>query len=91
MTKDERVCAAIRNCIDKPKCKDCPWTECEKPDCERVNLPLGLVRDALELLEAQKPIKPRIINERYECGFCFQRITDWENFCPICGKAVKKG
>ena len=53
--KEERkkVISAVENCIATPKCRDCPWEECEERH-ETVELPLGLVKKALEFLKAQE-------------------------------------
>ena len=55
MIDREKVVDALRNCINKPKCMDCPWEECENIDHETVELPKGLVMDIYDLLKAQKP------------------------------------
>ena len=52
----EKVFDAIRNCITEPKCKDCPWDDCERFDCKRVNVPVTLLLDALKLLKEQDAI-----------------------------------
>lgn len=49
----EKVFDAIRNCITEPKCRDCPWDDCERFDCKRVNVPVSLMLDALKLLKEQ--------------------------------------
>lgn len=49
----KKVISAIENRIVTPKCRDCPWDECEEQH-ETVELPLGLVKKALEYLKAQK-------------------------------------
>ena len=46
-----KVFDAIRNCITEPKCKDCPWEDCEKVGCKRVTVPVTLLLDALVLLK----------------------------------------
>lgn len=54
MTDQETVIKALENCTDKPKCKDCPWVECEH-EHETVEIPMDLAKDALELLKVQGP------------------------------------
>lgn len=54
----------------------------------------NLMRDALELLKAQEPIKPNeydpvIYGTRYTCGACKHKIYRNENYCHNCGRAVK--
>ena len=41
---------ALRNCINKPKCQDCHWEECDKFH-ETIELPKGLVMDMYDLLK----------------------------------------
>ena len=53
MADKEKVFDAIRNCITEPKCRDCPWDDCERFDCKRVNVPVSLMLDALKLLKEQ--------------------------------------
>lgn len=50
MPDREKVFDAIRNCITEPKCRDCPWDDCERFDCKRVDVPVSLMLDALKLL-----------------------------------------
>ena len=50
MIDREKVVDALRNCINKPKCLDCPWEECSY-DHEDLTLPKGLVMDAYDLLK----------------------------------------
>ena len=54
MPDKEKVFDAIRNCITEPKCRDCPWDECEKFDCKKVSVPVSLMLDALKLLKEQE-------------------------------------
>ena len=54
MPDREKVFDAIRNCITEPKCKDCPWKECEKVGHKRVEVPVTLMLDALQLLKEQQ-------------------------------------
>ena len=51
MPDREKVFDALRNCITEPKCKNCPWEECEKIGHKRVTVPVTLMLDALELLK----------------------------------------
>jgi len=53
MADKEKVFDAIRNCITEPKCRDCPWDDCERFDCKRVDVPVSLLLDALKLLKEQ--------------------------------------
>lgn len=48
---EEQVIQALENCIGQPKCRDCPWEECEY-EHEVVNsVPYSLLRDVLAILK----------------------------------------
>ena len=53
MIDSVKVIDAIENCIDKPKCRNCPWEDCERFDHETVNVPITLMRAALALIREQ--------------------------------------
>lgn len=104
MTKNQTIIRAIENCVDNPRCKDCPWVECESSEHKRLDVPLGLILSILEVLKAQEPVKPRIVDtsnsklyhndmfKNYYCGNCgeFLRVVNRKDlFCSQCGKAVK--
>ena len=55
MTENDRVFDAFRNCITEPKCKDCPWTECDKLKNRRVEIPIDLALAVMRMLKAQEP------------------------------------
>ena len=73
----------------------CPYWE------NNDNCMLELLNDALSLLKAQEPIKPKVNIDTWVCGNCGTRIerqsligpnavlAETFNFCPECGKAVK--
>lgn len=48
---DEKIINAFKNCIDKPKCKNCPWEDCEEFNQEKVVIPRTLADALKELLE----------------------------------------
>ncbi len=50
MIDREKVVDALRNCINKPKCQDCHWDECNEFH-ETFELPKGLVMDMYDLLK----------------------------------------
>ena len=104
MTDREKVFDALRNCVTEPKCKDCPWEDCEKFSCKRVTVPVTLLFDALELLKEQEP--KAIVYEGTNwmtglpvaicpgCGkvarqFYVAHPEEETHFCPWCGQAVK--
>ncbi len=47
-----KVISALENCIVDPKCRDCPWEECEE-EHETVKIPLSLAKKALEFMKAK--------------------------------------
>ena len=88
----EKVIKALKNCTDKPKCRDCPWETCEV-DHEYVELPMDLAKQALAMLEAQEPLAPKreVIgcSWHYYCGACSVVVDKRANYCSVCGRAVK--
>ena len=55
MTERDRVFDAFRNCITEPKCKDCPWTECETIGNGNIEIPRDLALAVMRELAAQEP------------------------------------
>lgn len=101
MADREKVISAIQNCITVPKCRDCPWEECEEQHVAVDGIPLGLMRDTLKLLEEQEPVEPGVDVDTWICGNCGHRLEHQEmvgdnilfheqySYCPNCGRAVK--
>ena len=98
MADRAKVFDAIRNCITEPKCKDCPWEDCENVGHKRVEVPLTLMLDALELLKEQGPVKPiksklsftrGFMWEIWDCGCCGNQLRSFAKYCDQCGRAVK--
>lgn len=96
MTEQDRVFDAFRNCISEPKCKNCPWTECDKLKNRDVEIPIDLALAVMRMLEAQEPRLVHVtadINHRKigECPNCGKGINsgDYPNYCGRCGQAVK--
>ena len=93
MVDREKVFDALRNCVTEPKCKDCPWEDCEKIGCKRVTVPVTLLLDTLKLLK-NEPL-PVLNVEKCgiyfgDCPHCGKRVTKKNtSYCPYCGKAVK--
>lgn len=99
MADFDKVFSALRNCVTVPKCRDCPWEECERFDCKKVSVPVNLLLDALKLLKEQEPIKPTI-NEYGEaycvCGENVGIIPNSKSlpkiltkYCSECGRRMK--
>lgn len=63
MIDRDKVVDALRNCINKPKCRNCYWEECEDINHEKVSLPKGLVMDIFDLLKSEEtvPLKPLVV------------------------------
>lgn len=49
MIDEVKVLRAIQNCVNVPKCRDCPWEECEQ-EHETVKVPKSLLMDAFDLI-----------------------------------------
>ena len=75
----EKIFDALRNCITEPKCRDCPWEECERFDCKKANVPVNLLLDVLNLLKEQEPKTGHWI---FESQYC----EAWSHTCSECGK-----
>lgn len=76
-------CCVLRNPDDKSRCNECPY----EGACLN-----QLKHDALALLKAQEPMKPKWQKGYAYCGQCGYKlhwIVDLNNFCPNCGQAVK--
>lgn len=98
MIDRDKVFDAFRNCITEPKCKDCPWEQCEQFNQKKVEIPVTLALDVIELLKDQEAVKPRTENDGapqpwtswwYVCGNCKASISPNDKYCHECGKAVK--
>lgn len=61
-----RVLEAFRNCISEPKCKDCPWKECEELGNRKIEIPadlaLAVERMLVELILYKKD-KEKILDQ----------------------------
>lgn len=51
MHDKETVFDAFRNCITEPKCRDCPWTQCNTLYNKKVEIPIDLALEVLNLLK----------------------------------------
>ena len=54
MSDREKVFEAFRNCITEPKCRDCPWEQCEQFNQKKVEIPVTLALDVINLLKEQE-------------------------------------
>lgn len=98
MLDRDKVFDAIRNCITEPKCKDCPWEDCENVGHKRVDVPVTLMLDTLNLLKEQEPVEPiksklsftrGFMWEIWDCGCCGNQLRSFAKYCDQCGQAVK--
>ena len=48
---DDKIIKAFKNCVDKPKCKNCPWEDCEEFYQEKVVIPRTLADAVRDLIE----------------------------------------
>lgn len=67
--------------------KDCPYRGCE------TGCVVTIAKDAIALLEEQKPVKLKIYNKNpgvwwYLCGNCESPISQGYMLCPTCGRRV---
>lgn len=98
MDKLEKVIKGLECCYGSfPKCKGCPVCPYEKI-CYHDKACEDLLRDALELLKEQKPMKVKDFSiligspTRYfgVCPSCGERLEkrDSPNFCGHCGDRI---
>ena len=79
----DRVLEAFRNCISEPKCRDCPWTECEDLDNKKVKIPADLALAVNRLLTSLlKDQKPETDREKAVKGLKCCTSYDACNECP---------
>ena len=76
MPDREKVFDAFRNCITEPKCKDCPWEQCEQFNQKKVSIPATLALDVLNLLkEQEKEIKALRFNSCNNCNNHYDTLS----------------
>ena len=99
MNEREKVIKGLECCMAEKICTSkCPY----KGQCDDGGYYYSkAIEDALSLLKAQEPIKPKVNIDTWVCGNCGTRIerqsligpnavlAETFNFCPECGKAVK--
>lgn len=84
-----RVIEALKNCLDRPKCRDCPWHECEEVFDDGCVIPRSLAEKALEGLMTVEPKRGRWIDEH--CSECGKYVFsgDADRYCPHCGAKME--
>ena len=95
MTEREKVIKGLECCIIARTCSECPYIDeypevCTSGECIAV-----LMKDALELLKAEK--KTKVVFKQYdgydgwiesECGNCGQYLDKAYSHCPKCNKEL---
>lgn len=98
MADREKVIKGLEMClasIDEAECpEECPYYEtCRNYENRVIFQPV--MRDTLELLKEQEPVKPHVKHASdddswyYGCGACHKAIDYKDRFCRYCGRAVK--
>ena len=93
------VMEAFRNCITDPKCKNCPWENCDTLKNKKVEIPVDLALEVNNLLFNQQrvmePIEPVYRWNVYWCAVCKHIIGSTGKkdkgirYCSFCGQEVK--
>lgn len=85
MIDKKKVLKALQNCIDEPKCRDCPWEDCERFECVRVNVPKSLLMDIINLDYLNDRANKMTLEEVEKCEFCYlvYEEDDPESHCFI--------
>lgn len=97
MPDREKVIKGLEHCT-KDGCRDCPYEK----NCDVFDNAFSgtLVKDALELLKEQEPVKPVKTWDTYLCGNCNRNVYHEERdgclvlyeerytYCPNCGKRL---
>lgn len=91
MIDKEKIFDALRCCATEPKCRDCPWEDCEKVGHKRVTVPVTLLLDTLILLR-ERPEQKRghwisYGNGYYRCSVCNdgKHMNFVPDYCSTCG------
>lgn len=87
MNDIEKVCNAFRNCITEPKCRNCPWEQCNTIKNKKVEIPIDLALEVNNLLfdyMKEKVVKTII------CECCGLEHPADDRKCQRCGTAVKR-
>lgn len=72
------VVDAFRNCITEPKCRDCPWEQCEEMNNRKIKIPVDLCLDVMQLLADMYP-------RMKVCQNCGLEYPETNYTCPRCG------
>lgn len=78
MTEHDRIVDAFRNCITEPKCKDCPWVECDTFNNGVVEIPKDLALAVMRLIY----VLNRDMEDVKSCKVCKFSAPE---FCSVYG------
>lgn len=91
----EKVIKGLEHCGSADMCDNCPYLV---KDVENEGDGCQMFADALTLLKAKEPVKPKKVKGYtppvctlfdYECENCESPIMEKQPFCAGCGKPVK--
>ena len=97
MTDRDKVVKGLEVCTQPGSCRECPYWRVYDSTIERCAKELML--DALELLN--EPVSPKVDIDTYVCGVCGARlerqsmigpnvvVSEFLDYCPVCGRKVK--
>lgn len=94
MKDQDRVFDALQNCVAEPKCRDCPWIECESFEEKHIKIPISLGLAICRWMHEQyEEIKPVLCGTMWECGACGSPVGIYmddqrDDYCRKCGKKV---
>ena len=82
----ENVVKSLEICLTNSTCNDCWYfNNAQYGECHG-----NMMRDALELLKAQGPVKPTFdFDGDMVCGNCGELMDKRYDKCPKCGRKVK--
>lgn len=91
VTKEDKVIDAVRNCIDTPKCKNCPWETCEE-DHESRKIPLDLLKEVYTMIQRHRGEEAEIEGGGhmvfFVCGECHTALATADRYCRQCGRKI---
>ena len=89
---ETKVLDAFLNCITEPKCKDCPWEQCEEFGNPKTEIPLDLALEVNNLLQRHRETEAEIEGSGYTwffvCGECHTALNPNDKYCRECGRKV---
>ena len=99
MPDRDKVIKELEHCsciIDEyDVCEGCPYKDADvnadvNADVDtNAGCHIVLMKDAMELLKEQEPVKPIRLENWWKCPSCSGNIVANMKYCPRCGRAVK--